>query len=208
MYGRAMRSALMVMFVAACGSSSAPTEKPVANAAAEQCGGMVWPTKLAKPSTPESHREAAVRLLEASGVRTAYAQMMEISLGSMIKANPTIAPYEGAMREFFAKYASYDAIAGEFAELYVRTFDELQLRQIEAFYRTPTGQASVTEMPKVMQEGAKIGERNVVAHQKELIDLMMKAQAQGGTTPSPLGAPPPAPAPVPPGPPPAKKKQP
>lgn len=186
-----MRSVLVVMFMAACGSSSAPAEKPVvANAAAEQCGGMVWPTKLAKPSTPESHREAAVRLLEASGVRTAYAQMMEISLGSMLKANPTIAPYEGAMREFFEKYASYDAIAGDFAELYVRTFDELQLRQIEAFYRTPTGQASVTEMPKVMQEGAKIGERNVLAHQKELVDLMMKAQ--GGSQPSPLT---PAPAP-------------
>ena len=117
-----------------------------------------------------------MRLLEASGVRVGYAQMLEISLTSILKTNPSMAKFEGVFREFFAKYASYDAIAGDFAELYMRVFDELQLRQIEAFYLTPTGKAAVTELPRIIQEGSKIGERKVQDHQKELIDMLMKVQ--------------------------------
>ncbi|HLL24755.1 MAG TPA: DUF2059 domain-containing protein [Kofleriaceae bacterium] len=177
-----MRSALLVMFLAiGCTKST----QPIANTASTQCGGLVWPTKLDKPSTPASHREAAMRVIEASGMRAAYGEMLEISLKSALQVNPQLAQFEAGFREFFAKYASYDAIVGDFAELYMRVFGELQLRQIEAFYRTPTGMLAVKELAKIMQEGSKIGERKVAEHQHELIQILTKSQQQG-QGPSPL----------------------
>ncbi len=150
----------------------------------------MWPTKLDKPSTPASHREVALRVLEISGMRTSYAEMLEISLKSILKVNPTLVQFEAGFREFFATYANYDAIAPDFAELYMRTFDELQLRQIEAFYRTPTGVRAVRELAKIMQEGGKIGERKVQEHQKELIEILTKSQKNSSAPPM-IGAPPP-----------------
>jgi len=169
-----MRIVLLVALLATACAKSAP---PIANAANAQCGGIVWPTKLDKPSTPQSHREAALRVLEISGMRTSYAEMLEISLQSTLKVNPSLTQFEAGFREFFAKYASYDAIAGDFADLYMRVFDELQLRQIEAFYRTPTGMLAVKELAKIMQEGGKIGERKVQEHQKELIEILMRSNS-------------------------------
>lgn len=177
-----MRIALLVLLVAACAKST----QPIANTTHTECGGLVWVTKLEKPSTPESHRAAALRVLEETGMRASYAEMLEISLQSQLKANPALLQFEAGLREFFAKYASFDAIASDFADLYMRVFDELQLRQIEAFYRTPTGQRAVKELANIMREGGKIGERNVEAHQKELVDILMKSQ----NAPAPIIAPP------------------
>ncbi len=129
-----------------------------------------------------------MRVLAVSGLRDSYAQMLEISLQSTLKVNPSLKQFEPGFREFFAKYASYDAIAGDFADLYMRVFDELQLRQIEAFYRTPTGMLAVKELAKIMSEGGKIGEHKVSEHQKELIEILMKYQQQ--QTPPTIIAPP------------------
>ena len=178
-----MRIPLLLVFLFACAKST----PPIANAASAQCGGIVWPTKLDKPSTPESHRAAAMRVLEVSGLRESYAEMLEITLESMLKVNPQMQQFEEGFREFFAKYAGYDAIAGDFAELYMRVFDELQLRQVEAFYLTPTGRLAVKQLSKIMQEGGKIGERKVQEHQKELIEILMKYQNQA--SPPPLSPP-------------------
>jgi len=170
-----MRIIVVLAVLTAC-AKSAP---PIANAASAQCGGMVWPIKLDKPSTPASHRQAAMRVIEISGLKAAYGEMIEISLQSMLKVNPSLAQFEEGFREFFAKYANYEAIVPDFAELYMRVFDELQLRQVEAFYHTPTGQLVVSKLSKIMQEGGKIGERKVQEHQKELIEILMKYQQKG-----------------------------
>ena len=172
---RRMRILLLLLVVAAGCASSTP---PVANATTAKCGDIAWPTRLEQPSTPASHRAAAMRVLEVSGLRTAYAEMLETTLKSMLSVNPQMQQFEEGFREFFAKYAGYDAIAGDFAELYMRVFDELQLRQVEAFYLTPTGQLAVKQLSRIMQEGGKIGERKVQEHQQELIEILMKYQNQ------------------------------
>ena len=176
-----MRIALVTLVLA---SACTHSNTPIKNEASAQCGGLVWPVKLDHPSTPETHRAAAMRVLEASGMRTSYSEMLEISLKSMLKVNPTLAQFEQAFRDFFAQYASFDAIAPDFADLYMKEFDELQLRQIEAFYRTPTGTLAVQKLASIMQAGGKIGEHKVQEHQKELMDMLMKAQKQQSTPPA------------------------
>ena len=169
-----MRIILLIILLGACAKST----PPIANATNAQCGGIVWPTKLDKPSTPESHRAAAIRVLQVSGLRESYADMIEITLESMLKINPQLKQFEEGFREFFDKYAGYQAMEPDFAKLYTQVFDELQLRQVEAFYLSPTGQLAVKQLSKIMQEAGRIGERKVQEHQQELFEILMKYQKQ------------------------------
>lgn len=156
--------------VLAAGCGHAPPPAPTNQLAP---GTIVWPSSLDHPSTPATHREAAILLLTESGVAAAMLAMQEVLLRQQIELNPIIKPYEGVLREFFAKYTSFEALREDFAKLYMDRFTELQLRQIVAFYQTPTGKLAVHELPKVVEVAAALGKRKVQEHMAELKQMML-----------------------------------
>ena len=67
------------------------------------------------------------------------------------------------------------------------------MRQMAAFYRTPAGIKSLQVAPKVMQEGAELGQRRVQEHLPELQQLVKDSLAQpAASTAAPPGGTPPA----------------
>lgn len=52
----------------------------------------------------------------------------------------------------------WDAIGPQMVELYARTFTEDELRDMVAFYKTPSGRKSLEKMPLLMQEGFRISQ--------------------------------------------------
>jgi uncharacterized protein len=157
------------VLVAACGH--APPPAPTNRLAP---GTIVWPSTLDHPSTPATHRDAAIQLLVESGVQAAMVAMTDVMLRTQMEANPIIRPYEGVLREFLGKYTSFDALREDFARLYMDRFDELQLRQLIAFYQTPVGKLAVHELPKLVQDGAALGKRKVEEHMPELKQMMLE----------------------------------
>jgi hypothetical protein len=103
--------------------------------------------------------------------------MQEIMLKQQIELHPIIKPYENTLRAFFTKYISYEALKDEIAELYMSRFSELQLRQMVAFYQTPTGRLAAKELPAVMELAAEIGKRNVAKHMPELKEMLTHPDA-------------------------------
>jgi hypothetical protein len=173
---RALAFALSVGFVAtACGH--APPQAPTDRLAP---GTIVWPSSLDHPSTPATHHEAAMQLLVESGVAAAMVAMQDVMLRQQLELNPIIKPYENVLRAFFAKYTSFEAMREDFVKLYMERFSELQLRQIVAFYQTPTGKLAVHEIPKVIEAGAALGKRKVEEHMAELKQMM---EEQGPSKP-------------------------
>ena len=132
----------------------------------------MWPSSLDHESTPATHREAAVQLLTEAGVETAMSTMKEIVLRQQIELHPIIKPYEGVLREFFDKYISFAALREDLAQLYMSRFNELQLRQMIAFYQTPTGRLTVQELPKVLQLATDLASRTVEQHMPELKQML------------------------------------
>lgn len=163
-------------FVSACGHAQPP---PPTNQLAP--GTIVWPASLDHPSTPATHREAAIRLLVESGTESAMVTMQEIMLKQQIELHPIIAPYKDVLRRFLDKYASFSALQEDLAKLYMDRFTELQLRQIIAFYQTPTGRIAVRELPKVIELAAALGKTRVEEHMAELKQMML----QQGPKPTP-----------------------
>jgi len=137
-----------------------------------------WPEKLDHASTPATHREAALHVLDSSGVQAVMTAMIDVSLEAQVKQNPILKPYQNVLREFLTKYLSYEAIRDDLAKAYMDRFDELQLRQISAFYGTPTGQLAIKKLPELAQVGAVIGTKRVEEHQAELVEMIQKAMRE------------------------------
>ena len=65
-----------------------------------------------------------------------------------------------------------------FAQVYVRNFSVAELRDITAFYGTPTGQALLAKMPIVMQQsmlaGQQFGQAIAADLQKRVVEELRK----------------------------------
>jgi|GEM_PF-1421294 len=127
----------------------------------------------ARPEPTPEHRAAALELLEAIDV----AGTLEASINSMMEiqmqSNPAVRSVESVMREFFRRHISWDALKGGYVDIYARTFTESELREMTAFYRTPTGRKLSRAMPHLMREGSALGNQAVEEHSDELRQMIL-----------------------------------
>lgn len=144
------------------------------------------------PVSP-AHRAAALELLEAMRVSDALQLSIETVLQLQMQSNPELRAVESVMRDFFVRYMSWENLKDGYADIYSRAFTEPELREMTAFYRTPTGQKLARATPQLMREGSELGQRAVQEHMNELQEAVLRHLS--GPAPAP---PVPAPAPPPP----------
>jgi hypothetical protein len=146
------------------GATPAPVAAPVE--------APPWPAALDHTSTPETHQRAVDDLFATLNMK----QLMDVALDNAMKvqieANPKIAPLEGVMRKFMAKYLSLEGIREPLSKLYMDRLSELELVQLAAFYRTPLGKRTLVELPKMLEEGSQIGMKRVQDHMQELKEMI------------------------------------
>src|SRR6185436_15955029 len=123
------------------------------------------------------HRQAAAELLELMKVSQDLAGTVNAMVEGQIRANPQIEPFRDVLLEWTARYFNWEVIGPRMLDLYMRTFTEAELRDLIAFYKTPTGRKSLEKMPALLQEGTKIGEEVAQQHRGEL-EAMIKARAK------------------------------
>jgi len=136
----------------------------------------------AQPAQPTaSHLAAAREMLEAMETPTTLRLGIETALRMQLEANPQLQQVEGVMRDFFAKYMTWEVLGDDYAMIYARQFTEAELREMTAFYRTPTGRKAALATPQLMQQGAELGQRAVAEHMDELQAEVIRAlTGEGG----------------------------
>lgn len=132
--------------------------------------------------TPE-HLAVAVETLEALDMQKQLDASIAMALEMQMQQNPQLRQMEGAMREFFEKYMSWEALKEDYAAIYARQFTIAELRQLAAFYRSPLGQKLAEATPALMQEGAELGQRRVQENLPELMQLVMQSMGGGAAKP-------------------------
>ncbi len=142
-----------------------------------------------------SHRKAVEDLLAVTQVDKAYNQMIDMMIDAQTKQLPpaVAAPFKDTVKNFYAKYMSWDAIKEDFMKVYMENFTEDELKQITAFYQTPVGQKTIKELPQMMQQGMQRAQQRLQAHmpelQQELTEIAKKGAASGGAAPATPGQP-------------------
>lgn len=110
---------------------------------------------------------------------------IDAALQAQIEANPQIKPLEDVMRQFLAKYMSWDYLKPGMVQMYGEAFAEPEVRELIAFYRTPLGQKMTTRMPELMQKGMALGQKAVQEHLPELQEAIAKKMKEGGSPQKP-----------------------
>jgi hypothetical protein len=116
----------------------------------------------------KSHRAAAEELMQAANMEKLLQASVDVALNQQIKANPQLAPFKDVMHKFLSKHMSYAAIKDDLIAMYVAEFTEQELKEVTAFYKTPTGRKVLEKTPTLMQKGGELGAKRVQDNLPEL----------------------------------------
>lgn len=119
-------------------------------------------------ASTESHRQAANQLLTTINLNSQLDDRIEETLKLALSTNPNIKPYEAVMRRFFSKYMSGDSLLNEYIEIYVSSFSEKEIIEINDFYQTDAGMKALKHTPVLLAQGTAIGKKRVHDNLPEL----------------------------------------
>ena len=118
-----------------------------------------------------SKKEAEI-LLSTMGMDTALEQTISQMLDIQLQQNPTLAPFKQVMLRFFNKHMSYESLKPEMVAIYSEAFTSTELKEINAFYKTPTGSKTIEKIPELMAKGGQIGAQRVQDNIQELQEMI------------------------------------
>jgi hypothetical protein len=127
----------------------------------------------------QDRKAAAIDLLVASDTPLVLEQSIATSLDAQIKANPAIAKFRPVILEFLNKHMSWDSLKDDFAKIYAEAFTLSELREIEAFYKTPIGKKLAKNTPALMAQGMELGQKRVQDNISELQEAIRKEAQKG-----------------------------
>jgi hypothetical protein len=133
----------------------------------------------ARPAAAQEplRHELALQLLEAMRMPEQIQASLATVAATQARMNPDLPGLGDLLREFLARYVTWDALKDEYAALYAGAFTEEELREMAAFYRTPAGQKLARATPQLSRQGAEIGERVMRAHAAELQEMIARRAA-------------------------------
>jgi hypothetical protein len=144
---------------------------------------FLFTAPAASQTASTSHDQAALQFLEVIGMPKLLQEVSAAMAENLIRSNPPLAPHRDVILEWSKQYVTWEAAAPELAQTYKQAFTEPELREIIAFYTTPTGQKMAARLPELMQNAADVGGRLANAH---VVDLqkMMTGRAKSPGSPS------------------------
>ena len=113
-------------------------------------------------------KKEAENLLNMMGMKDALEQSIEQTLQVQMQQNPTLVPFKNVMMQFFQKHMSYESLKPDMVQIYANAFTASELKELIAFYRTPTGKKTIEKMPQLMSQGGQIGAKRVQDNIQEL----------------------------------------
>lgn len=164
--------------------------------------GQVHAADAAAPQTlPQTAPPAASAV---SPARLALAQEMmaltmadgsaEAIIGAVqrnLLTDPRMRAYEDVINAWFRKVVDLDRLSRDIALVYAERFTEQELRDMVAFYRSPTGKKLIRETPVMMEQTMNVGRSWAQANMPLLFEMIrqrqeeMKSQAEALMPPSP-----------------------
>ena len=73
-----------------------------------------------------------------------------------------------AFKQWFTTEIKWEDIKPKMVEIYVQQFTEPELKDLYAFYQSPTGQKAIEKLPIVTKQGALIGSEYAQTKQQSL----------------------------------------
>lgn len=95
------------------------------------------------------------------------------------------AVFTQVMTDFMAKYFTWDNMKVEMEKIYASELSEDDLNALATFFKTPAGQHYGAKMPDLLQKSMLMGQKVVIDHEQELLEMFKQAQGDPPTTSDP-----------------------
>ena len=89
-----------------------------------------------------------------------------------LRQNPALAAKSDQLMAFLEKYIGWNAVKADLYALYMQTFTEDELKTINDFYITPTGQKVIVIVPQLVQERNRLAMQRLQENVGELQKIM------------------------------------
>jgi hypothetical protein len=140
--------------------------------------GMLLAAALSCPTLQaagtDSHRQAVETLFRLTHMETKINESVQSVVQLQIRQDPALAAKKDALTAFLEKYIGWNAIREELEEMYLKTFTEAELKAMNDFYITPTGQKVITIVPQLVQQRNKLAMQRLQANIGELNAILGK----------------------------------
>ena len=121
---------------------------------------------------PQSHRQEVATLFKLTRMEAKINESVDNVLALQIQQNPQLAQQQDVLRAFLERHIGWNSMKGPLTEMYVKTFTEEELKEMNAFYITPTGQKVILQLPDLVQARNRLAmqriQENIGELQKDL----------------------------------------
>ena len=153
-----------------------------APARAQQADTTRAAAPAAVPATPGA-TAAATELLKLMDVEGVMRAGMLATFDATARQQPAMEPLRDVMLRWADRHMTWAEVGGDFVRVYTDTFTESELRDLVAFYKTPTGRKLAAQTPELTRRGAEVGAALAQRHMAELQQMiqarMSELQSQG-----------------------------
>ncbi|QHL89090.1 DUF2059 domain-containing protein [Nibribacter ruber] len=133
---------------------------------------LVTASGSAMAQTQSSHYKAAETLLLTMDTPKTIDTNLQQMLTMQMEQMPAMKEAEIEVRSFFAKYMSWDAIKEDMVKLYMEEFTEKELKDMTAFFKTPTGKKLAAKQSTLTMRSAQLGQSKIQPHLMELEQIL------------------------------------
>jgi uncharacterized protein len=161
-------------FVAACSLVLAPSL-----AAAQPTAAPPRPAEAAQVS--EGEIALALQLVDLADMRGAALAGVGVMLDQQVEMQPELAPFRNILEDWAKDVFTSQEAADGFARLYAETFTEGELRDMVAFFRSPTGRRMASEQASISARAEEIGQQLAESRSEDLLSRL--TEAMGGEKP-------------------------
>jgi len=133
-----------------------------------------WP--LAVTADPETHRQAVDKLFELTDMQQKIAESVDNVLAMQLGQNPALREHRDLVRAWLEKTIGWEGLKDHVTDMYLQTFTEQELVEMNAFYGSPTGRKVIRRLPELVQQ------RNHLAMQRmqdNIAELQQVIEEQG-----------------------------
>ena len=125
----------------------------------------------------QSHLEQVEILFKLTRMEQKINESVESVAQLQLRQNPDLdAAKRAQLMAFLQRQIGWDAVKADLYEMYMQTFTEEELKTINAFYITTTGQKVIVIVPQLVQERNRLAMQRLQENIGELQAIMSAGQ--------------------------------
>ena len=133
---------------------------------------------VADTSESAAREQAATELIDLMGLEEQMLGGATAMVDAMSSQSPELRQYRDVIIEWAESIMTWETFGPQLTQIYAEAFTENELRDLIAFYQTPTGQKTLSLMPELTQKGAQLGVTEAQAHIPRLQQMIQARKAE------------------------------